>query len=60
MSDCRCSILRRKHGGHKDGHFEMHDPCGVTFVASRNSWSHSHDLFMHSSSHGTLLSGNMS
>ncbi|DBA74971.1 TPA: hypothetical protein ACH3X1_010314 [Trebouxia sp. C0004] len=46
---CRCSVRRTKHGGYKDGRFEMQDSStGVTLVALRAASSHSYDVFMYS------------
>ncbi|KAL0034017.1 hypothetical protein WJX79_003416 [Trebouxia sp. C0005] len=46
---CRCSVHRTKHGGYKDGRFEMQDSSnGVTLVAQRTTRSRSYDIFMYS------------
>ncbi|KAA6419501.1 MAG: hypothetical protein FRX49_10599 [Trebouxia sp. A1-2] len=46
---CRCSVHRTKHGGYKDGRFEMQDSFnGVTLVAQRTTRSRSYDIFMYS------------
>ncbi len=46
-------MRRTKHGGYKDGRFEMQDPStGVTLVALRTTRSHSYDIFMYSRTAG--------
>ena len=49
MHDHRCSVRRTKHGGYKDGRFEMQDSfTGVTLAALRTTHSHSYNIFMYS------------
>jgi len=49
MHDHRCSVRRTKHGGYKDGRFEMQDSStGVTLVALHTTRSHSYDIFVYS------------
>ena len=57
MNGCRCTVQRIRHGGHRDGQFEMQDLCtGVTLVARRAARSHTFDLYMHSRTAGAQVS----